>query len=80
MSTITDVTFSPNPAAPGEPVTLTVAGTWEQADVITVSTPDGASGSGTLNVLEPVTVDDPSGRDWAPGPNTGTQAIFTGPA
>jgi len=77
MSQITAVTFSPPVAAPGETVTMTVQGTWEQADQVTVTTPDGATGSGTLTVVEPVTVADPAGRDWALVSNNGIQAVYT---
>jgi hypothetical protein len=80
MSTITSVTFSPPVAAPGDPVTMTVTGNWEQADIVTVSTPDGASGSGTLEVLFPVKPDDATGRTWTPVSNSGIQAVFSGVA
>lgn len=80
MSAITSVTFAPSPAQPGQAVTMTVTGQWEQADQVTVTTPDGASGSGTLDVVEPVSVSDPSGRKWTLVSNNGTQATFTGMA
>jgi hypothetical protein len=79
-SAITSVAFSPLPAAPGELVTMTIDGTWEQADLIAVTTPDGASGSGTLEVVQPVSINDPSGRKWALVSNNGTVAVYTATA
>lgn len=77
MSTISSVTFDQPSYAPGQTVTMTVKGTWEQADIVTVQTPDGATGTGTLEVMEPVTVTDAGDRQWTPVSNNGTEAVFT---
>jgi hypothetical protein len=80
MSTITAVTFDQPSYAPGQKVTMTVQGSWQEATTVTVTTPDGASGTGTFDVIEPVTVDDPSGRVWTLVSNSGTEAVLTATA
>ena len=78
-SSITSVTFDQNPPvyAPGAPVTMTVKGSWTTPLTITVATADGATGTGTLNIVQPVTASDPGNHTWKPTSNTGTVAVLT---
>ncbi len=76
-SVITSVTFDKTVYSPGETITMTVVGTWDEIDTITVTTPDGATGTGTLTVTEPLRVTDSASRIWTLQSNNGNTAAFT---
>lgn len=76
-SVITGITFDKPSYAPGDTITATVTGNWEQADTLTITTGDGASGTGTFEVVEPVKGSDNGSRTWTLVSNTGTQAVLT---
>ena len=64
----------------GDPVTVTVTGNMVQADQITVTDPEGDSGTGTINVVQALQVSDPAGRVWVTKSNDGKTAVLTSTA
>jgi len=65
---------------PGATITITVTGNMLQADQVTVTDSAGDTGTGMINVIEQLTVDDPAGRDWTVVSNDGATAVMTAPA
>jgi len=77
ISQIASVTFDKPVYVPGETITMTVTGSWSVVDLVTVTTPDGASGQGQVPVVEIVSASDTGGRQWQPVSNDGSTAVFT---
>ena len=80
MSAITAVTFDQSSYVPGATITATVAGTWEEADEVTITAPDGGTGSGPITVIEPVGGADTGGLAWKLVSDNGTRAVLTAQA
>ena len=77
MSAITAVTFDKPSYVPGATVTATVEGTWEEADQVTITAPDGGTGTGAITVIEPVGGADTGGLAWKLVSDNGTKAVLT---
>lgn len=80
LSSIASVTFDKPVYVPGETITMTVTGSWASVDQVTVTTADGASGTGTVPVVQIVSASDTGGRNWTPVSNDGSTAVFTAAA
>lgn len=80
MSVINPITFDKSVYSPGDVITATVSGNWEQVDTLTVKTPDGASGSGEFTIIQPLQPSDDGGRAWKVVSNTGTTGQLTASA
>lgn len=76
--TIENVTLDQSFYLRNAPVLIAVTGEWDQPETITLTDQQGGTGTGTIDMVDPVSIEDSTGATWTLESNNGAEAVLTG--